>query len=105
MPKNDEFAFLDADPQDILAVTDDAGAEEIRAAYLEKVRQYPPERCPEEFERIRDAYEILSDPRRRTLMLLQSADPLAPVKTLLDKQTAKRRFVGPKAWLAAMQER
>jgi hypothetical protein len=104
MSKNYDLPFLDKKPQTILAVADDAGAEEIRTAYLNKIKEYPPERCPEEFERIRDAYKILSDPRRRTLLMLQSADPEAPVVTLLDNIVKKRQFVGPGAWFAAMLE-
>jgi preprotein translocase subunit Sec63 len=105
MPKNYDFSFVDQDPHPILGVSDDATAEEIRTAYLAKIREYPPERCPEEFERIRDAYNVLSDPRQRTLTMLHSADPEMPLVKLLDNQKTKRRFVGPQAWLDAMMIR
>ncbi len=78
----------------------DAG--EIRSAYLNKIKEFPPERCPEEFERVRDAYTILSDPSRRTRAMLQSANPEASLVTLLDNQKQSRQFVGPDAWLDAM---
>ena len=42
---------------EILGVAANASEDEIRRAYLEKVKQFPPDRSPEEFERIRDAYE------------------------------------------------
>jgi hypothetical protein len=86
-------------------VPDDANTAKIRSAYLNKIKEYPPEKCPEEFERVRDAYEILSDPRRRTRAMLQSANPEAPLVTLLDNQKQSRQFVGPEAWLASMLER
>ena len=105
MAKNDDFPFLDEKPQKILGVPDDAGTAEIRAAYLNKIKEFPPERCPEEFERVRDAYKILSDPRRRARVMLQSANPEAPLVTLLDNQKQSRQFVGPDAWLAAMLEK
>ena len=105
MPKNFDFPFVDEDPQTILGVSNNADAEEIRAAYLKKIKAYPPERCPEEFERIRDAYEILNDPGRRILVQLQSVDPEAPLITLLDKQKKKRAFVGPGPWLAVMKRK
>lgn len=105
MPIDYDLPFLDEAPQSILGVSDDANAEEIRAAYLNKIKKYPPERCPEEFERIRDAYEILRDPRGRILGMLQSADPEAPLVTLLDNQKKNRQFVGPEAWLTAMTGR
>ena len=103
MQKEYDPQVLDKDLHKILGVTDDSGEEEIRLAYLKKIKEYPPDRAPEEFERIRDAYEILSDPRGRTLVQLRSVDPEAPLVTLLDKQEKKREFVGPGPWLASME--
>ena len=37
---------LDSDPHGILDVPDDAGEEEIRLAYLKKIKAYPPDRDP-----------------------------------------------------------
>ena len=105
MPKNDDFPILDEKPQKILGVPDDAGTAEIRTAYLNKIKEFPPEKSPTEFERVRDAYTILSVPRHRTRLMLQSADPEAPMVTLLDNQKQNRQFVGPEAWLAAMLAR
>ena len=62
----------------VLGVNHDATEEEIRAAYVRKVREHPPDRSPEEFERIRDAYNSLRDPRQRMRDSLLSADPFAP---------------------------
>ena len=104
MRKHFELPVLEEDPKNILGVSDEANAEEIRATYLKKVKENPPERSPEEFERIRDAYKILSDSRNRAFNMLQSADPEAPLVTLLDSQEKSRRFVGPKLWLAAMMK-
>ena len=104
MAKNYALPILDEDPQNILGVSQDADVGEIRTAYLNKIKEYPPERCPEEFERVRDAYAILSDPRRLTQAMLQSANPEAPLVTLFDNQKQNRQFVGPDAWLAAMLE-
>ena len=49
----------------MLGISADADEEQIRAAYIRKVKEHPPDRSPEEFERIRDAYASLRDPRRR----------------------------------------
>ena len=86
-------------------MSQDADAGEIRSAYLNKIKEYPPERCPQEFERVRDAYEILSDPRHRARAMLQSANPEASLATLLDNQKQDRQFVGPDVWLAVMREK
>jgi len=52
-------------PFQILGVPTDADDDRIRAAYLRKVRQHPPERDPEAFRRIRQAYEAIRDVRTR----------------------------------------
>ena len=92
------------DPRNILEVGPEASGEEIRAAYLRKIRQYPPDRHPAEFEKVRDAYEILRDPRSRTRALLFSGDPLPPLTHLLEGHRPARHFTGPKPWLAALKE-
>ena len=93
------------DPREILGVAPNAGDEEIRAAYLRKVKENPPDRSAAAFERIRDAYEILRDPRRRALYMLLSADPEAPLVSLLPARTPERRFTGPGPWLAVLREK
>lgn len=93
------------DAREILGVAPNAGDEEIRAAYLRKVKENPPDRSPELFERIRDAYELLRDPRRRALHMLLSADPNAPLVSLLPAHTQERRFTGPGPWLAVLREK
>ncbi len=47
----------------VLGVSIDATEADVRAAYLDKVRLHPPDRDPEQFEKIRDANELLRDPR------------------------------------------
>jgi curved DNA-binding protein CbpA len=93
------------DPRQILEVAAEAGDEEIRAAYLRKVKQYPPDRSPLEFEKVRDAYEQLRDPRRRTRQMLLAADPKQPLVSLLNGLKPNRQFTGPEAWLAVARER
>jgi curved DNA-binding protein CbpA len=93
------------DPRQILEIEAEAGDEEIRAAYLRKVKQYPPDRAPREFERVRDAYEMLRDPRRRTRLMLLAADPKQPLTSLLDGLKPQRQFTGPEAWLAVTREK
>jgi curved DNA-binding protein CbpA len=93
------------DPRQVLEIEAEAGDEEIRAAYLRKVKQYPPDRAPREFERVRDAYEMLRDPRQRTRLMLLAADPKLPLGSLLDGLKPERRFTGPEAWLAVTREK
>jgi curved DNA-binding protein CbpA len=89
----------------VLGVSENASDDEIRAAYLEKVKQYPPEREPEEFERVRDAYETLRDPRKRARDMLLAAEPFAPLASLFDGVESERQFVGPGPWREVLKHR
>jgi curved DNA-binding protein CbpA len=91
------------DPREVLGVNQDAGEEEIRTAYVRKVKEHPPDRSPEEFERIRDAYASLRDPRRRMRDRLLSVDPLAPLVSIIELQARQRRFAGPQPWLKVLE--
>lgn len=48
-----------------LNVAKDATMLEIKKAYFTLVRKYPPDKCPEEFMKIREAYEVLIDENTR----------------------------------------
>ena len=45
-----------------LGVDADASQEDVRSAYLKLVRQYPPDRHPDQFQKIHAAYQLLNDP-------------------------------------------
>ena len=69
------------DPYVVLGLDRRADTSEIKRAYFQLVRDYPPERAPEEFKEIRAAYERINTPERRArtdLFLLQP--PPAPSK-------------------------
>ncbi|HEY2015698.1 MAG TPA: J domain-containing protein [Bryobacteraceae bacterium] len=92
------------DAREVLGIPPNAGEEEIRAAYLRKVKEHPPDRAPEEFEKIRDAYDTLRDPRRRMRDLLLSVHPEVPLASLLGEHGKERRFVGPQPWLDVLKQ-
>ncbi len=54
----------------ILEVKPDAPAEELRKAYLNLVRQHPPDRDPDKFRDIHAAYQMLNDPMAQATALL-----------------------------------
>ncbi len=90
-------------PRAILGVPDTASEEDIRAAYVLKLKEHPPDRSPEQFEQVRDAYQALRDPRQRARHLLFSVDPGAPLATLLGDRARERRFLGPDPWREALK--
>lgn len=49
----------------LLDVSEFATVDEVKRSYIAKVRQYPPENHPNEFQRIRAAYETLRDKKLR----------------------------------------
>jgi curved DNA-binding protein CbpA len=97
--------YWSSDPRAVLGVGPEADDEQIRAAYLGKLKQYPPDRCPSEFENVRDAYELLRDRRRRSQHTLFSCDPEAPLESLLDGTTGERKYAESELWLAVFKEK
>jgi len=88
----------------ILEIEADSDEKQVRAAYLQKVRQYPPDKSPEQFERIREAYEQLCDPKLRVREALFGCDPHQPLASLFSDSGQQRQFVGPELWLEALKE-
>jgi hypothetical protein len=58
------------DPYVVLGVDVNAETEAIRTRYLELLRQFPPDRDPERFQQIRDAYAAITQPFERWRELL-----------------------------------
>jgi curved DNA-binding protein CbpA len=54
-----------SDPYRILGVPATADDDAIRAAYLVAIRECPPERDRQRFERVRAAYEAIASVRKR----------------------------------------
>lgn len=52
-------------PYAILEVDESAGDEEVKMAYLCKVREHPPEHDPQGFQRIRGAFETIRTEKDR----------------------------------------
>lgn len=57
-------------PYAVLEVEADATPAQLRIAYHRQLRDHPPERDPEGFKRVRDAYETLRSPRKRAELAL-----------------------------------
>lgn len=88
-------------PYQLLGVpedTEDDGA--IRDAWLAAVRRFPPEEHPEQFARIREAYELIRD-RESRYRLRTFGDPrLRNIDGLIGLFPAERNHAGAAFWLA-----
>jgi curved DNA-binding protein CbpA len=68
------------DPYRVLGLARQANEGEVKRAYFQLVRQFPPETAPEKFQEIRAAYEQLRTPasRARIDLFLIQPPPAAP---------------------------
>jgi hypothetical protein len=64
-----------------------------------------PDRDPERFEQIRDAYNCLRDPTARARLVLEGPDPSAPLASILQKAEPRRCFVGSQLWMGVLVEK
>lgn len=77
-------------PYEILEVKEDADDTAIKKAYLGMVRRYPPERCPDDFQRIYRAYELIKTVEDRLAYRLfhcSLPEPADIATLLLQKET------------------
>jgi curved DNA-binding protein CbpA len=84
-----------SDPYAVLGLARGCGEAEVRRRYLELVRQYPPDRAPDRFTEIRQAYEKLRDPVVRVeskLFELESSGTVTEVIADLRQRLRARRF-------------
>ncbi len=86
-----------------LGIEETADDAAVRAAYLAAVRRSPPDRDPEGFRRVREAYEAVRDEERRLALRLFGPAPLDRVDALLDAMPDERRHVGPGPWLDVLR--
>ncbi len=90
---------------ELLGLDDKATGEQVRQAYLRTVAQYPPDQAAEMFEKVRDAYNILRDPRTRARRVLGGPDGTVSLLHFMDDRAPRRTYVGPEAWLTVLKEK
>ena len=64
-PREAQTAQALIDPYSVLGLTRKASADDIKKAYFAKVREFPPERDPDAFKKIRAAYDMLRTPEAK----------------------------------------
>jgi len=93
-------------PYEVLGVKFDDGDETIRQAYLGAVRRFPPERCPRDFQRVRDAYERIKDEESRLALLLFEPAQGETIDDLLaeEKCRTSQKRIGLSSLLSLLNE-
>jgi hypothetical protein len=94
-----------ADARELLGVREDSDEAELRAAYLEKIRQYPPDREPEQFERVRDAWNCLKDPAVMAAAVVAVPPLDSLLKVFETDEKPRRQYVSMALWTAALKEK
>ena len=61
-------------PYDYLGIDSNADDKTVRSAYLELIKTYPPDRNPERFKEIANAYETIKDEKKRLEYYLFNTD-------------------------------
>ncbi|MCI5212369.1 MAG: J domain-containing protein, partial [Candidatus Electrothrix sp. ATG2] len=57
-------------PYEILGISEECDDKTVKQGYLLMVKQFPPERFPEDFQRIRHAYEKIKTEKDRAALEL-----------------------------------
>ncbi|MCS7467422.1 J domain-containing protein [Stieleria sp. ICT_E10.1] len=87
---NDSTASSVTDPFAVLGLKAGCDEAEVRARYLELVREHPPEKDAEMFGKIQAAYQAARDPLflAKQLIWFDEQEP-RPWKQILDEQAAQ----------------
>lgn len=80
-PKQIQQEALPDDPYAVLELDPTADSDAIKRAYFQKVREHPPEKDPQQFKRIRAAYDALRTPEARATTDLLRLHPPPPYET------------------------
>jgi DnaJ-class molecular chaperone len=97
---------MQTDPYEVLNLSPQADEQAIRQRYLELVRQFPPDRAPQQFAAIRAAYEALHDPVQRwqsRLFEMRWSESLEEIVTDLRRQCIDPRRMGLKTILQSLE--
>ena len=96
-----------SDAYQVLGLPADSDDEAIRRRYLELVRQFPPEKHPEKFAAVRQAYEELRDLDTRLSHQLFEAGKRETIEAIIEELAcrSKRRRVPLEALLKLLDQR
>lgn len=76
------------DPYELLGVTRDTEPAAVKKAYARLVRAYRPDRAPREFQRVREAFELVRAHEDGTVT--RHAEPTAPAPPTIDEEARAR---------------
>lgn len=82
-------------PYQVLDVSAEASDEQIKQAYLKKVKDYPPDRNQQQFQLVHEAYRSIKDIKSRAHFALFTI-PIADFDELIDVALTTKHLTVPK---------
>ena len=89
----------------ILEVDINATDAEIKKAYFAKIKEFPPDRNPEKFMEIRQAYDQLKDSVARAELKLTTPKPCNNMVDIIKDEKIEKKFVGAEQWLKILESK
>ena len=93
-------------PYELLEIAETVDQKEIRRAYLQKIREYPPEHSPAKFQEVVQAYQLIKNETERNRLRIFGMPGDESSRKLSDLVVAPldtRNKIGIKAWLKLLQ--
>jgi len=93
-------------PYDILSIDESAKQSEIRSAYIKKIQVFTPEKYPEKFQEINEAYNMIKDEVKRAELSVFGVQGFKKNERLADmlvEDHSTRNRIGIDTWLDLMK--
>lgn len=97
-----DWSLLPSHPLEFFGLAEGFDERTLKRAYNRLIRQFKPERCPSEFQRIREAYERLSDELTFGATIGSSALSATGFHAAHAEPSAPPEFAAPRTDLAAL---
>jgi curved DNA-binding protein CbpA len=92
-------------PHEVLGLSASASLDDLRCRYLELVKQFPPEREPERFRKIHQAYSACCDPLTQAKRIMDSHPVTRDWNELLEEEAQRPPRLGVEALLSLGNKR
>ncbi len=91
-------------PYRVLGISEESDDDDaIRKAWLDGVRRFPPEKDPEQFALVREAYEMIRDRESRFRLQTFGDRRLRITSAIVDLFPSGRNHAGSAPWLAVIR--
>lgn len=93
-------------PYEVLKIAETADQKEVRRSYLQKIREFPPEKSPVKFQEVTQSYQLIKNEMERVRLQLFGMPGSKSNRKLCDlfpEPPDQRSKIGIEAWLAFLR--